>query len=246
MPTRREFLWLLLLARCAAPERVAVAESDGRFTARPLVKISTGGATPQPEALKLGGDRDGVFYVPAKAVSSHPLLVYLHGAGGSGSRVMQYLTGHADDSGTIVIAPDSREQTWGALIGDEAADVAFINAALQKVFERYSIDPARIGIGGFSDGATAALSWGLVNGDLFSAIVAFSPGGLGVSSDPVGKPRVFISHGIDDEILPIDRSSRQIVPVLREAGYTVDYREFDGDHDVPGDIGEAGLAFLLK
>lgn len=39
-----------------------------------------------------------------------------------------------------------------------------------------AIDPAHVAIGGFSDGASCALSLGLVNGDLFTHVMAFSPG----------------------------------------------------------------------
>ncbi|MGZ4788523.1 MAG: hypothetical protein ACXVZX_08375 [Terriglobales bacterium] len=38
------------------------------------------------------------------------------------------------------------------------------------------MDPARIAIGGFSDGASYALTIGITNGRLFTHIVAFSPG----------------------------------------------------------------------
>jgi predicted esterase len=52
----------------------------------------------------------------------------------------------------------------------------YLDQALQHVFETYSIDPGRVGLGGFSDGASYALSLGVANGDLFSHIIAFSPG----------------------------------------------------------------------
>ena len=55
-------------------------------------------------------------------------------------------------------------------------DVAYMDQALHHVFERYSIDPGRIGLAGFSDGASYALSLGVANGDLFTHIMAFSPG----------------------------------------------------------------------
>lgn len=51
-----------------------------------------------------------------------------------------------------------------------------MDKALQSVFERYTINPQQCSIGGFSDGASYALSIGTTNGELFSHIVAFSPG----------------------------------------------------------------------
>ena len=37
-------------------------------------------------------------------------------------------------------------------------------------------------------------------------------------------------------MLPIDATSRVIVPELRSKGYVVDYREFKGPHAVPGSV----------
>jgi poly(3-hydroxybutyrate) depolymerase len=39
-----------------------------------------------------------------------------------------------------------------------------------------TVDPQRICVSGFSDGASYALSLGLANGDLFTHVAAFSPG----------------------------------------------------------------------
>jgi predicted esterase len=52
-----------------------------------------------------------------------------------------------------------------------------------------------------------------------------------------GSPRVFVSHGTRDGWLPIERCSRRIVPRLRRAGYDVRYREFEGGHVEPSEIG---------
>jgi predicted esterase len=108
-----------------------------------------------------------------------------------------------------------------------------------------SVDPARISVGGFSDGATYALSLGLINGDLFHRVVAFSPGFV-VPGLPHGKPRIFISHGTADPILPIDQCSRVIVPGLRRLGYDITYREFEGRHEVPADIAREGMRWAAE
>ena len=36
------------------------------------------------------------------------------------------------------------------------------------------------------------------------------------------------------------------MPVLRDEGYEVEYREFDGPHTVPADIVAASLSFLPR
>jgi predicted esterase len=59
--------------------------------------------------------------------------------------------------------------------------------------------------------------------------------------EEVGKPPIFISHGRQDSILPIDPCSRRIVPELQRTGYAVTYKEFDGDHEVPSEMANLGL-----
>ena len=120
-----------------------------------------------------------------------------------------------------------------------------IDRALQETFSRCAVDPARLAVGGFSDGASYALSLGIDNGDLFTHVLAFSPGFM-APSVRVGAPRFFVSHGTRDGVLPIERCSRRIVPQLERAGYEVTYREFDGGHTVPPVIAlEAADLFVL-
>ena len=167
----------------------------------------------------------------------------LHGAGGSGEGVLRRVATAADEAGVAVLAPDSRDSTWDAIRDGFGPDVAFIDRALARVFETVSVDPARIAVGGFSDGASYALSLGLVNGDLFRRVVAFSPGFI-VAGPPQGKPQFFISHGSADQILPIDRCSRVIVPQLQRRGYDVTFKEFSGGHQVPPDIAADAMRWV--
>src|SRR5262249_11709837 len=117
--------------------------------------------------------------------------------------------------------------------------------ALAMTFNRCAVDPAHLGIGGFSDGASYALSLGLTNGDRFTHILAFSPGFVPPAAQ-VGSPLIFVSHGPRDPVLPIDRCSRRIVPRLERAGYDVTYVEFDGPHTVPPEIARRGLDWFLQ
>ena len=82
------------------------------------------------------------------------------------------------------------------------------------------------------------------SGDLFTHVLAFSPGFMAPTATR-DSPRFFVSHGTDDPVLPIDRTSRRLVPMLEAAGYTVDYREFEGGHTVPPEMVAAAVALLL-
>ena len=90
-----------------------------------------------------------------------------------------------------------------------------------------------------------ALSAGITNGDLFSHIIAFSPGFLAPAGQR-GAPRIFISHGTRDEVLPIERCSRQIAPLLDQAGYDLRYLEFAGPHTVPQEIVREAVAWFTS
>jgi phospholipase/carboxylesterase len=239
--------------------------NDGRLTARPSSASTTtrGAAADKPTTdqpglgalsaefapgttrpLKLERSRDAVVQVPAKATGQPlALLVMLHGAGGSGEGVLRRVASAAEDAGVAVLAPDSRDSTWDGIRGGFGPDVTFIDRALARVFERVPIDPERVAVGGFSDGATYALSLGLVNGDLFRRVVAFSPGFI-VGGTPQGKPQFFVSHGRADQILPIEQCSRVIVPQLQRRGYDVTFREFDGGHQVPPDTAVEALRWI--
>jgi phospholipase/carboxylesterase len=212
--------------------------TDGRIGARPRASTKTSSTT---GPLGLSRERDAILQLPSQPIAVPlPLLVLLHGAGGSASGVLRRLGTAADEAGVAVLAPDSREQTWDALHGGIGPDVRFLDRALERVFDALSVDPARLSIGGFSDGATYAISLGLINGDLFSRVLAFSPGFF-VEGTAHGRPRFYVSHGTADRILPIDRCSRRIVPRLQQRGYQVTFMEFEGGHEVPAAIAREGM-----
>jgi predicted esterase len=158
-----------------------------------------------------------------------PLLVMLHGAGSTALSV-QYALPLADEFGVIILAPDSRdERTWDGVLRSWGPDVDFIGEALQQTVNRYHVNLSHLGVGGFSDGASYALGFGISYGDQFKHLISMSPGVM----QPIaarGKPRIFLSHGTNDPIMPIDLTSRQFVPKLKALGYDVTYREYEGRH----------------
>jgi phospholipase/carboxylesterase len=218
---------------------------NNRLTARPgepTLEPELGVVTP----LGLRTGRDGLLYVPSgyRMDEPTPLFIALHGAGGSADSWQSY-PDRAEAHGIILLALDSRGFTWD-LIEDGAYgdDVRFIDLALEYTFTRCRIDPTHVCLGGFSDGASYALSLGVANGDLFSHLVAYSPGFYLVSGSRPGNPRIFVSHGDMDSVLPVEGTRDGIVPALRDQGYDVEYVEFEGDHEVPGDISEAALGWF--
>jgi predicted esterase len=220
----------------------------GRLTARPEKFSGVDAPSIGVQPLNLGSQKDGFIYVPQGYDSSRPaaLAVMLHGAGASAEQGLFLLQQYADEYNMIVIAPASRLYSWDIIASDRfGPDVIYIDQALLYAFANYVIDPARVAIGGFSDGASYALCIGLTNGDLFTHIIAFSPGFV-YTLEKNGKPAVFISHGIDDAVLPIDPCGRRIVPQLQRQGLNVNYTEFEGGHEIPDHISRSGVEWFTK
>jgi phospholipase/carboxylesterase len=225
----------------------SAAARAGRLLARPGSAVPGEAAQPGPRPLGLAAGRDGVLYVSKNYDKAHPapLLVMFHGAAGYGGNMIAPFEGLIDQGGWIALAPDSRERTWDVVHGGFGPDIEFLDRALADVFGRFAVDPARVAVAGFSDGATYALAVGLTNGDLFRRVVAFSPGLLRPGKAQ-GKPSLYISHGAQDSVLRIGWSSRAIVPKLRKEGYDVLYHEFEGGHGVPEEIAEEAFEWLSE
>jgi phospholipase/carboxylesterase len=220
---------------------------QGRLRSRPE-RATAEAATVGLHALGSEADpADGYLYVPAgyRKETPAPLVLLLHGAGEDARDGLAQLRGQADEAGLILLALGSRGPTWDLIMGRGryGQDVEAIDRALGHAFSRCAVDPARVGVGGYSDGASYALAVGLANGDLFSRVIAFSPGFLAPTGQR-GAPRVFVSHGTRDRWLPIDSCSRRIVPRLERAGYDVRYREFEGGHVVPPAIAREAASWF--
>ena len=178
-------------------------------------------------------ERDGTLYVPKKYKPgvAMPLLMMLHGLNGTGqsARGMFPL---AEEFGVIILAPESRDITWGQSIPGFDDDVRFLGPAYRHVAGILNLDLSHVALGGVSDGAGYALSMGLAYGSTFNHVIVLA-GGLMIPFRKQGKPRLFFAHGTADTQMPIDATARKFVPQLKKEGYDVTYHEYDGGHRVP-------------
>jgi predicted esterase len=224
-----------------------IPAGSSRLAARPEQVTTT--LDPGTYTLNLGDTRDGVLVVPDGYTPQHmaPLLLALHGAGGSSAGPLSQLQARANALGVVLVIPESRTGTWDGIQGHFGGDVEFVDESLKVAFHRVAIDPQRVYVQGFSDGASYSLALGLANGDLFHRVMAFSPGFIPKTESTYrGKPEIFISHGTQDTVLPITQTSRVIVPRLRASGYTVEYVEFDGIHTVPPAILDQAMTWMMR
>jgi phospholipase/carboxylesterase len=156
------------------------------------------------------------------------------------------MQGAADEHGFVLLSPASEDATWDAIRGDYGPDVRLIDESLKRTFAKLNIDPKRLALAGFSDGASYSLGLGLSNGELFPSVLAFSPGFIPVGTKANGSPKVFVSHGTNDQILPIDSCSRRLVPLMKRDRLSVTYREFEGPHTVPREVLAEAMRWFLS
>ena len=111
-------------------------------------------------------DRSYQLFVPESydASTPAPLVVVLHGAGGSASgiRAASSFDALAEETGTIVAYPNSQNSIWNYLqipIEDETSvdDTGFLTALIDQLSSDYAIDPANVSVIGFSNGGLMAL-----------------------------------------------------------------------------------------
>ena len=236
---------------------LSVATSFGATTELGRIVLPANSATQTASAglQKLSG-RNGLLYIPTDHAEPLPLLILLHKAGGSASEWFGgsgSYAAYAEKGRFIILAPELPGQSWGTGPKQWGYDYLAINRALQEAFARCAIDRSRIAIGGFSDGASYALSLGLANGDVFSYVIAFSPGYI-VRAQARGRsgpkaveiPLVYIAHGQSDNVLPIVSTSRIFVSSLRKNGYNVEFREFSGGHHLSRQVADQAMSWLIR
>jgi predicted esterase len=180
---------------------------------------------------------------PGAVSARKALLLVLHDAGGSEDDALALFRAGWGSPGLVLVAPGARSTKWSFERG-RGDDLATVGHALTQAFSRCPIDPAQVGIGGFAEGATSALSLGITNGRLFHAVVALSPGSID-KQKRVGQPRVFVAHGTGDRVHPFASTRDVLVPELRRQGYSVTFHPFSGGHTVPAEVSRAAVRWFL-
>ena len=181
--------------------------------------------------LGIAAERDAVLVVPEGLAPGAPvpLMVLFHGGGGSAAKILPMMEGHAQRHRFLLQVPQSVFPTWDIVIAGNGPDREHVETAHAAVATHFSFDPGRIAFAGHSDGGSYALSLGLTNGHFVTHVIASSAGFMSVHRQQ-GAPRVFISHGVHDEQIPIARSARVHAALLKDAGYDVTTMEYNGPH----------------
>lgn len=186
---------------------------------------------PGRNTLGLFETRDAFLVVPDRVDPNvpTPLMVLFHGGGGHAEKILPMMEQHALSRGFLLLVPQSRYPTWDIVIAGNGPDRERLDAALKEVADHYRLDPSHICFAGHSDGGSYALSLGITNGQFITHIIVSSAGFMSVQHQE-GAPRIFMSHGVRDEQIPIDRSGRTHSALLKQAGYDITYMEYNGPH----------------
>lgn len=108
---------------------------------------------------------------------------------------------------------------------------------IDEILEKYPIDKEKVTLLGFSQGTILSYSIALTYPEKIDRIVALS-GYLnmdivdkGFNTKDISKLRFFISHGVVDQVIPIEWA-RKAPQVLKELGLETEYHEYPVGHGV--------------
>jgi polyhydroxybutyrate depolymerase len=195
-----------------------------------------------------GFERTYLVHVPQRAGRGPmPLVVALHGQGGSGSNILEqgHWVAKAEAEGFVVVAPEGlaenpnrrarflgNRRSWnsGDLTGSPASargtdDSGFIRAVIEAVRAEHGIDGRRIYVTGFSNGAAMAFRVGVDLSDIVAAIAPVA-NGLLMDARPLAKPvPLLMIWGLDDPLNPyaggpVKRQSETVLRPSAEASLT--------------------------
>ncbi|HEY7467448.1 MAG TPA: dienelactone hydrolase family protein [Dehalococcoidia bacterium] len=182
---------------------------------------------------------------------SYPLLVFLHGFGAS-MYDLASLAPALDPSGYVYAFPNApytvnlgfggTGYSWsadrpGVLPTAETRDVeTLLDATLAEVTAATGARAGNLGLGGFSQGAGLTLRHGLLRPEAIATLAVLS--GFFRDAETL-RPKlpaqrtqpVFLVHGRQDQMIPLAQA-HETRRFLEEAGYPVEYHEYDMPHTI--------------
>jgi phospholipase/carboxylesterase len=173
-----------------------------------------------------------------------PLLITLHGESENALAIAELWRPVTDQNGFVLASPQGGvtigegHYQWGRRSDAEA----LVLEAIDRAREKYTIDPDRIYLMGFSQGGYLSLSIGLTRPDLFAGVIAVSPYYIHSLAAPslekarARKLRVYLGSG-ENEYPNILTNNREAKQLLEEAGLKVEQKLYrDTGHAFPANV----------
>jgi predicted peptidase len=175
---------------------------------------------------------DYLLSLPAdygKSRKAWPLVLFLHGAGESGSDLAK-VKAHGppklvETKGPfpfILVSPQSPGRGWNP---------DTLNALLDTLFKQYRVDKARVYLTGLSMGGYGTWSLAAAHPEKFAAIAPICGGGNPADAPKLAKLPIWVFHGAKDPTVPIKRSE-EMVEAIKGAGGNPKFTVYpDAGHD---------------
>jgi len=206
-------LALALALGASSPPLAAAIQPDDCLAARPRDKSHEAACY---SLVQDGRKRTLRIYLPAGRGEPLPVVLVLHGGGGTGGG-MEWLTRRgfnriADRDGAVVVYPDGIDRGWNdgrsanRSTADAAVDdVGFLRALPEQLASLHPIDRARLYVTGISNGGMMSYRLGCDAAGVFAAaapVAANMAVELGGACHPLRAVPLLIMNGVDDPIMP--------------------------------------------
>jgi polyhydroxybutyrate depolymerase len=193
---------------------------SGVYAGSTVAKTSvSSGVTSEQKLVFDGRERTFRVHVPDmdSSTTTFPLLIVLHGGTGNGGQIERSsgFSDLADQFGFIAVYPDgagavNSRYTWNAdnccgyAYRQHVDDVGFIAALIDQLVADYDVDPSRVYVTGFSNGAMMTFRLAC---ELSGKIAAAAPYAGALNTDSCGATEpvsILIMNGDADQIVPVD------------------------------------------
>lgn len=195
-----------------------------------LLAVFSAGTIAQTGSIKVGSTtRTFIVYTPSGLPEQPPLVIAMHGLGGSGSqhRSSSGFDKIADREKFVVVYPDGVFKMNGSNGWDISSnsDVDFISALIDTLKLKHTIDPNRVYATGFSMGGMMSYKLACSLADKIAAIGPSSGYPLGnmiTSCKPSRPVPICHAHGTLDSIVPYTTLESWIAKFVKSNGCTGD------------------------
>ncbi len=233
------------------PDLASIRGGAGFAEATAMIRANRAGMF---ERFKAAAERSEILTILPRGnpEGPRPLIVVLHGYGGAARNNAELYRRAAAKRGAIIAAPNALRpgpggQGFSWTYRDEAE--WWVLRAIDKVSDLHAVDPQRVILAGFSQGANVALGVGLKHPDRFAGLLPVA-GRYEADRMPTpegGGPRVYLLTGGAD---PGAESFRTAAERLGAAGLEVRLRMIPAlGHSYPrratAELGKA-LDYLLR
>ena len=165
---------------------------------------------------------------PREGGGPMPLVIALHGGGGSGRRMEALTRGGlnrlADREGFVVVYPDGVERHWNdgrkkvryRAHRDGIDDVGFLTALMDRLFRELPIDAKRVYVAGMSNGAVMAYRLACELSGRIAAIAAVAgamPAALAAHCAPASPVSVLAISNREDPMVPWEGGELRFGPL---------------------------------